>query len=179
MVAKNVDTSRASYLFDHGNVLAAQRPGSAAALLSASARTRGLGRTLIQLRKLPCKTAPILINSGRQLPAELVEYIDQASKALLELRIGGVERFLYTPVVLLARGLQLAELSPARQTMLRKRVNPESVLFVPDPLFGCAECKFPIAALAREDRVHVPIPRADGAILPFRVCPDGATVVDP
>ena len=61
---------------------------SAAALLSASARTCGLGLTLIQLRKLPCKTAPSLINSGRQLPAELVEYIDQASEALLELRIG-------------------------------------------------------------------------------------------
>jgi hypothetical protein len=133
---------------------------------------------LIQLRKLTSKTPPILVDSQREVSAELVELIDHASEAPLELRISGVEGLFYVPVVLLPRGLQLSKFSPALQTMLWKRINPESVLFVPDPLLLCAERKFAIATVAHEGRVHVPISGTNGAILLAGIRPHSAAIVD-
>lgn len=98
--------------------------------------------TPISPGNLKCQTTPVLVDSRRQLASALVELIDHAGQPLLAVEIARFEQLSHAAVVLVPENLEDPEISSAFETMLRKRINPEPVLFVPHLLLTGAEGEF-------------------------------------
>ena len=111
---------------------------------------RPLGLTLLEPGNLAGEPFSGLVDPRRKFPAQLVQLIDYAGEMLHGLEIGRPDCLAHAKIVLLPCSLQLAQRSSALQAMLRKRVNPEPVILVPDPLLRRGECEFGAASVAQK-----------------------------
>jgi hypothetical protein len=122
---------------------------------------RGLGHTVLGPRNLVREPAAVRVDASWKLASELVKVIDHTREPLLAFEISLSECVRHTLVILLAHSLEVPEVSPARQAMPRKRIDPEAVVLISRLLLGSAERELGTTAIAPEDRVYVPVPGAD------------------
>src|SRR5262245_43015402 len=114
----------------------------------------------------------MFVDTRREVVLDLVQLIDDRGEPRQQLQINGRKGASDVAVVFAAERLEMAEITPACETMLWNRVNPEAILLVPGALFARGERKLHATTGTCEVGVNVPISRTDAAVLSGGIASD-------